>query len=187
MKYKYTGQYILARELTMKYRLGMCWLVMAALLLPTKVFAEDIDLFVGRSTTDADIPNILIILDNTASWGPEADWLEQKAALYEAFEIVQAQYIDRVKIGLMLYTETGRTEDDSGNKNVFTNGAGAYIRSAVRLMDQAGIDALRRLIAGNDPNDPSQGLNESDDKGSGAKSSLAMAEAYLYFLGGTET
>ena len=170
----------------MNYRLGVAWfLVFASLLSTTMTLAEDIDLFVGRATSDTDPPNVLIVLDNTANWGPEEKWLEQKAALQEAFDVIEDKYLNRINLGLMLYTEPGGKGDDSGLAN--SNTSGAYVRSAIRLMDQDGLDALRKLIAG-DPEDPlSEGLDEGDDKGSAAKSSLAMAEAYLYFLGGSDT
>jgi type IV pilus assembly protein PilY1 len=143
-----------------------------ALLLPLGTGAEDIDLFVGPSTASTDSPNVLIILDNTANWGPDEKFQAQKAALVSAFEQLPD---DQINIGLMLYSETGNP-----NSNV----EGAYVRAATRLMNQATKADYRKLLTG-DPDDPdSTGLDVNLDTGSKGLAGLAMAEAYLYYLGG---
>ena len=43
-------------------------LVLATVFGPVKTLAEDIDLFVGRSSQAGEAPNLLIVLDNTANF-----------------------------------------------------------------------------------------------------------------------
>ena len=39
-----------------------------AIFMHASVFAADIDLFLGPTPSATDIPNVLIVLDNTANW-----------------------------------------------------------------------------------------------------------------------
>ena len=147
-------------------------LILSVLGLPLMSAAEDIDLFVGPSTATSDSPNVLIILDNTANWGPEDKFRAQKAALVSAFEDLPD---DQINIGLMMYTETG-----GGNKGP----DGGYVRAAVRNMNPYTKAAYRKMLVGLDPNNPT-GLHRTDDASNSGKSGKTMAEAYLYFNSGT--
>lgn len=135
--------------------------------------AEDIDLFVGPSTATPDSPNVLIILDNTANWGPEDKFQAQKAALVSAFEQLPD---NQINIGLMMYTETGGGD---------TGPDGGYIRAAVRNMTPYTKAAYRKLLIGDDPNNPT-GLHRTDDASNSGKAGKTMAEAYLYFNSGVQ-
>lgn len=123
--------------------------------------AEDIDIFAGVTSSDPkDVPNVLIILDNTANWNN---------AFVNEINALAAVLADmptgEIRVGLMMFSETG-----SGNGNP----AGGYVRAAVRLMD-----ASNKLIYQNLVNS----LHKLNDKSDGGKLGLTMAEAYYYFAG----
>lgn len=122
--------------------------------------AEDIDLFVGATPTTTDVPNVLIILDNTANW--TSPFVNEKAALVSVFNALP---VDKFRVGLMLFTETG-----SPNNNV----DGGYVRAAIRLMNATNKPLYSNLI---------NGFDVGNDKSNGGKAGKTMAEAYFYFKG----
>lgn len=130
--------------------------------LPFYGFAEDVDLFVGTPPATADIPNVLIVLDNTANWNTA--FTNEMAALVS---VVNTLPENRFKLGLMLFTETG--SGNSGND-------GGYVRAAIRPLTAANKTLYQSLVSSFDKN---------ADKSNGGKMGQAMREAYLYFSGGT--
>lgn len=124
--------------------------------------AEDIDLFVGIPPSATDVPNVLIILDNTANWSQPFD--VEKAALVSVFNGLTQ---DKFRVGLMMFTETGG--GDSGQD-------GSYVRAAIRPMSAANKALYASLI---------NSLDKTADKSNGGKVSKAMEEAYLYYSAGT--
>ena len=138
------------------------FLAVVAILVHAQVFAEDIDLFVSASASSSDVPNVLIILDNTANWS--SAFINQKAALVSVFNGLTA---DKFNVGLMMFTETGA--GNSGND-------GAYVRAAIRLMNSANKTKYAAMI---------NSLDVGSDKSNSGKAGKAMEEAYLYLKGGT--
>lgn len=124
--------------------------------------AEDVDLFVGTPPATADIPNVLIVLDNTANWNTA--FTNEMAALVS---VVNSLPANRFKLGLMMFTETG-----GGN----SGSDGAYVRAAVRPLTAANKLHYQTLVSS---------FDKIADKSNGGKISQAMREAYLYFSGGT--
>ena len=124
--------------------------------------AEDIDLFVGARPAEFSAPNVLFVVDNTANWntafGNEMDAL---------IATVNSLPPDKFRVGILFSAETG-----TGNNNT----SGGYVRAAIRLMDAANKPLYANLLGS---------FDKLDDKGNGGKSSLVMAEAYLYLSGGT--
>ncbi|MBS7663938.1 pilus assembly protein PilY [Pseudomonas lalucatii] len=123
--------------------------------------AEDIDLFVGTPPSATDVPNVLIILDNTANWN--TPFSNEMAALSSVISGLPA---DKFRVGLMMYTETGG--GNSGND-------GAYVRAAIRLLDSTTKTKYQALV---------NSFDSGNDKGNAGKSAKAMAEAYRYFSAG---
>lgn len=124
--------------------------------------AEDIDLFVGANTTStAEVPNVLIVLDNTANWS--SPFTNEIAALVSAFNGLP---VDKFRVGLMLFTETG-----GGN----SNDDGGYVRAAMRLMDATNRPKYSALI---------NSLNVTSDKSNGGKLGKTMVEVHRYFSAG---
>lgn len=121
---------------------------------------EDIDLFVGVPPSTTDIPNVLIVVDNTANWN--SAFTNEIAALVSVFNSLPA---DKFKVGIMLASETG-----GGNSNV----DGGYVRAAIRLMDAGNKAKYAAMI---------NGFDVGNDKGNGGKQAKVFAEAYLYFKG----
>ena len=120
--------------------------------------AEDIDIFSGIGGA-AGVPNVLIILDNTANW--QTPFINEKSALVSTV----ASLGETVNMGLMMFPETG-----SPNDNV----DGGYVRFGIRLMTGANKGALGSIVSA---------LDVLNDKGNNATYGLAMHEAYLYFAG----
>lgn len=136
-------------------------LLVLALLVHLPGRAEDIDVFMGGTPNAADLPNVLIMIDNTANWNTA--FTNEKAALVSVFNSLEA---GKFNVGLMLFTESG-----GGN-----GGAdGGYVRAAMRSMTTANKAKYSALIGS---------LDKLDDKSNGGKISKAMAEAYRYFSGG---
>ena len=136
-------------------------LLALALLVHLPGRTADIDLFVGAApASTADVPNVLIILDNTANWN--SAFTNEIAALVSVFNGLP---LNKFKLGLMMFSETG-----SGNPTP----GGAYVRAAVRLMDATNRPAYSNLV---------NSLDVSNDKGNGRSLGLSMAEAYRYFSG----
>lgn len=133
-----------------------------ALLLHLPVHAEDVDLFVGIPPSTTDVPNVLIILDNTANWNQP--FTVEKAALVSVFNGLT---LNKFRVGLMMFTETGG--GNSGND-------GAYVRAAIRLMDATNRPLYSAMI---------NNFDQTADKSNGGKIAKSMEEAYLYFSGGT--
>ncbi|MDP1605972.1 MAG: PilC/PilY family type IV pilus protein [Rhodocyclaceae bacterium] len=132
----------------------------ALLVFHLPAMGEDIDLFVGLPPSATDTPNVLIIVDNTANWNTAFD--NEMAALVS---VVGALPVDKFRVGLMMFTETG--SGNSGND-------GAYVRAAVRLMNSANKTKYQALVSG---------LGQTADKSNGGKIGKAMEEAYLYYAG----
>src|SRR6185295_6212438 len=124
--------------------------------------AEDIDLFMGNNVASTAVPNVLLIVDNTANWNTA--FTNEMSALQSVFNGLPA---NKFKVGMMMFTETGG--GNSGND-------GGYIRAAIRTMDAATKTKYAAMIAG---------LGQTADKSNGGKAGKAMMEAYLYLSGGT--
>ncbi|MDO8298339.1 pilus assembly protein [Lacisediminimonas sp.] len=126
------------------------------------VGAEDIDLFLGVTPSAAtEVPNVLIIVDNTANWN--SAFATEMAALANTLNGLTA---DKFRVGIMFAAETG-----GGNNNV----DGGYVRAAMRLMDAANKAKYKALV---------ESFDKINDKGNGGSASLVMAEAYRYLSGG---
>lgn len=124
--------------------------------------AEDIDLFVNANPNEADLPNVLFIMDNTANWNQA--FVNEMAALVNTFNNLPD---DKFRIGILFANETG-----DPNNNI----TGGYVRAAIRTMNATNKTKYATLI---------QNLHKLNDKGNGGTAALSMAEAYLYFSGGT--
>lgn len=136
-------------------------MAVAAILVHAQLFAADIDLFISPSTSATDVPNVLIVLDNTANWNTA--FTNEKAALVSVFNGLPA---NKFNVGLMMFTETG--SGNSGND-------GGYVRAAIRQMNSTNKAAYAAMIGS---------LDVGSDKSNGGKAGKAMEEAYLYLKGG---
>lgn len=125
--------------------------------------AEDIDLFVGASASaTTEVPNVLIVLDNTANWNTA--FTNEIAALAATINGLPA---DKFRVGLMMFTESG-----SGNSNA----DGGYVRAAIRLLDSANKTKYQNLV---------NSLHVLNDKSNGGKLGKTMVEVHRYFSAGT--
>lgn len=129
--------------------------------------AEDVDLFVAPSSDNAFVPNVLIVMDNTANWGsgnnsPQPFTNEQAALV----SVLEGLPVDKFRIGLMMFSETGTPNDTVD---------GAYVRAALRVMSAGNKAKYVDLV---------RSLDSNYDKGNNPVYGLAMAEAYRYFKAG---
>jgi type IV pilus assembly protein PilY1 len=121
--------------------------------------AEDIDLFMGVTPPeDSQLPNVLIVIDNTANWNTA--FTAEMAALAST---VAGLDPEKIRLGFMMYTETGGS---NGNPD------GAYVRAAVRTMDAANKTAYQNLV---------NSFHVTNDKSNNGKLGLTMSEVNRYF------
>lgn len=124
--------------------------------------AEDIDLFTGVDAANSGLPNVLIVIDNTANWSTA--FTAEMAALAST---VSGLENDEFRIGFMMYSETG-----SGNGSP----DGAYVRAAVRTMSAANKTLYQNLVLS---------FGSNADKSNNGKLGLTMSEVNRYFSSGT--
>lgn len=148
-------------------------LLAAALVLVHAVApAEDIDLFVGGNPPNPNsLPNVLIIVDNTANWGSGANpqpFTNEKAALVSTLNALPTGDggVAKFRVGIMFAAETG-----APNNNV----DGGYVRAAIRPITEANKTIYSAFL---------NSIDSNDDKGNGGTASLVMAEAHRYLTGG---
>lgn len=142
------------------WRWWVAFVLGLALGLPSQAqYTSDIDIYSGTSSAGA--ANVLIVMDNTANWNTQ--FSAERAALKST---IAALPLDRFRIGLMMFTETG-----GGNSNT----DGAYVRSAIRTLDANYRPKFLSLL---------DSIDVIADKSNGGKASLSMVEAYAYFTGG---
>lgn len=121
--------------------------------------SDDIDLYMLNPNIKRDLPNVLLVLDNTANWN---NWFTGEIS---ALASVMGALTEQFNVGVMMFSETG-----SPNSNV----DGAYVRAAIRQMTDGNKAKYVNLI---------NSLDKLDDKGNNAKYSLMMWEAFQYFSG----
>jgi type IV pilus assembly protein PilY1 len=120
---------------------------------------DDTDIFLADPSFNAERPNVLIIMDNTANWNQP--FTAEKTALVNVVGTLGSG----LNVGIGMFTETG-----TGN----TGNDGMYIRYAVRQMTPTNKTAFQALI---------NSLDQTGDKSNGGKAAMAMYEAYLYYAG----
>ncbi|MDH4873341.1 pilus assembly protein PilY [Pseudomonas sp. BN515] len=151
----------------------------ALLMLPMAVAAEDIDLFVGVTPTQAaDNPNVIILIDNTTNWSAQNQgWpsgatqgrYELDAIKTVVNSLAPANEDAKINLGLMFLTQ------GQGNRS----NSGGYVRSAVKPMTVANRAALSTLLDGINVNDNSETVPAS------VGYDQAMFEVFKYFGGYT--
>jgi len=141
---------------------------LAVLACHTPAVGEDIDLFVQPPGVVAGMPNVLILLDNTANWNTA--FTNEIAALVTTVNglAVNPDNTAKFRVGLMLFTETGNP-----NNNV----DGGYVRAAVRNMTGGADGNKAKYMA------LLNSLDKLGDKSNGGKAGRTMAEAYQYYSG----
>lgn len=165
------------------------------LLVHTGAAAEDIDIFVG-SPANEDLPNVLIVLDNSANWSSSVSiadcYYSQRVAGTGELQPTtegpkgtnpgkeQGTKMALEKCALHDTIEMLPVAADGGalfnvglmlfNESPAAN-SGGYPRVAIKPLTQANKDALKQAI---------KDLKIGDDKGNNAAFSKALYEAYLY-------
>ena len=94
----------------MKRLLSTGLAALAVLACHTPAVGEDIDLFVQPAGVVAGLPNVLIVLDNTANWNDGVHERDRGAGLTVNGLAVNPDDSAKFRVGLMLFTETGRSQ-----------------------------------------------------------------------------
>lgn len=152
--------------LSLLRQLLLVWLTLLAALVSAPArsqaqpYTSDIDIY-ARENTTRELPNVLILLDNTANWS--SMFTREISAMVNTFNNLDE---GKFRVGLMMFTETG-----GGNSNV----DGAYVRAAIRDLSPEYKTKMGNLL---------NSLDVTADRSNSGKAGLAMAEAYRYFSGG---
>jgi type IV pilus assembly protein PilY1 len=163
-----------SRSAIMKRLYGPILAAVGAIAGLSSATAEDIDLFVQPSGIDPGLPNVLIVLDNTANWNTPFTF--EMAALSSTVNALETNDDGsaRLRLGLMLFTETGTGAGSNaagqGNNTV----DGGYVRAAIRDLTLDNKNQYVALV---------NALDITYDKSNGGKAGKTMADAYMYFSG----
>lgn len=132
------------------------------------VHAEDTDLFMINKAASSQLPNILIVFDNTSNWSKY--FVNERAALVS---LLSSNIVnERFNLGFMFF-------NNPNNKNGFNNAESGVVVAAVRNMNDYNKAYYRQLF---------EGLDINGDQGSSSPTYAgAMAEAWRYFSGGLAT
>lgn len=167
-------------------------LSVALTLAPLASQAEDIDLFVGSTTsTAANRPNVLIIIDNSANWSAaDQGWPnneKQGQSELRSLSKVVGELNDGLNLGLMLFTPGSGSNKDGG-----------YVRFGINQMTVTNKAALQELIGtstcvngpnsfNGTPNCIAKNFDDPTEKVGTAKTdySATLFEAFKYFGGYT--
>ncbi len=131
-------------------------------------YMSDIDIY-STSASSTVLPNVLIILDNTANWS--SPFNREMASLYQ---VINALPANKFRLGLMMFTETG-----TGNSGT----DGGYVRAAMRKLDDAtsgGLNYKAKMLALFNTA-VAGGIHTTRDRSNAGKAANTMAEAYYYF------
>ena len=135
--------------------------------------AEDIDLYSAAQASTAGLPTVIVILDNTANWGSTIGATKKFNIVQSALAAaITSQPTNTLRVGLMLFNETGGSALSGGQPTGSHDGA--YVRYAVRTLDATTKASLVSVI---------NGLNINSDKGANTQNTLALEEARRYFGG----
>jgi type IV pilus assembly protein PilY1 len=161
-----------SRSISMKSRLVAGALLAGSLVIGHgKALAEDIDLFVQPAGAATGIPNVLLVLDNTANWGRTVDgqaiWINELDALITTLTNIPVNDDGTavIRVGVMMFNETGNPNNNVG---------GGYVRAAIRNMTDANKTKYMNLLSS---------FNVTTDRSNNGKAGLAMAEAWRYYDG----
>lgn len=162
------------KSLLKKLSLGMSAVLMLTLSLFAR--AEDIDVFVGGTAASGGLPNILVVLDNTANWTRQSQqWpggVAQGQSEVRAIKTATAGLVDRVNIGLVEYTTRGTATQDGG-----------FVRFDLKLLNAANKAALDEEL-----DDIFDNIGTDQEKrASGTPYGNLMSDVYNYLAGGTQS
>ena len=142
----------------MKFSIKKAGLAIALAVSSYTAWAEDIDLFLGNPTNNnSDLPNVLILLDNTANW--DGAFTNEKAALAATFAGPAG---GQVNVGLMMFSDP----------------AVGHIRAAIRRMTADNRDYYSAAV---------NSLTVGGDRANARTLGRNMSEAWRYLNGDQST
>jgi type IV pilus assembly protein PilY1 len=121
--------------------------------MPSSLYAEDVDLFLGAASGSSAVrPNVLIVIDSSANWSAASQhWaggVKQGQSELRALRTLVGELTDTVNLGLMLFTPGSGSNKD-----------GAYVRYHVRQMTTGNKSALQEMIGDGSCMDGPNSLN----------------------------
>ena len=154
-------------------RWGQCLAWLCALALSSaQVQAEDIDIFVGNTTVDTGLPNVIFVLDNTSNWARQnQQWpggLAQGQSEVRAIKTALADLEGKVNVGLVEFTTDGNANQDGG-----------FVRFNLQTLTDGSRSALNTTLENifNDINGPTEKRNSNTPYGN------LMYDVYNYLAG----
>lgn len=159
--------------------------------------AEDIDLFVGATTSGTDLPNVLLVIDNAANFSNTATGTSntciiggatntlsgtaggvEQCALYNVIDALDAT-TPTVNLGIMMYSTTSVYKS---NNVPCTSSLGACLVQPLVPLNTTNKDAILAYIKSwKTSGAAGPGYIKTNNKNNGA----AMQEAWAYFAGYT--
>ena len=142
----------------------------------TQANAEDIDIFIGNSTVDTGLPNVIFVLDNTSNWARQnQQWpggLAQGQSEVRAIKAALADLEGKVNVGLVEYTTDGNAGQDGG-----------FVRFRLQELTDSSRGAFGTTLDTifNDINGPTEKRNSNTAYGN------LMYDVYNYLAGGTQS
>jgi len=142
----------------------------------TQVVAEDIDIFVGNTTVDTGLPNVIFVLDNTANWSRQSQkWpggLAQGQSEVRAIKTALADLEDRVNVGFVMFTTQGNANQDGG-----------YVRHHLQKLTDASRSSLSAKLDSifDNVESPIEKRNANTAFGN------LMYDTYNYLVGGAQS
>lgn len=158
-------------------RWGKNFALLCALALScTQTQAEDIDIFIGNSTANSGLPNVIFVLDNTSNWARQnQQWeggLAQGQSEVRAITQALAGLEGKVNVGLVEFTTDGNANQDGG-----------FVRFRLQQLTESSRSALNATLKTID--DDINGALEK--RNSNTPYGNLMYDVYNYLAGGTHS
>lgn len=136
---------------------------------------DDTDLFTTNPSIPAQVPNVLIVLDNSSNWSRQAQgWPSTVDSTCSAAGITGNQQGDAEVCAIYLSIQSLNSNVNVGLMMFNDNTAGAYVRFPMSAMNSSNITSFNSVLAGINTNNPG-------DKVSNAKYENVMNDAFRYF------
>lgn len=163
---------------------GIASLAICALaaLLPATAFAEpdlmgeDIDIFLTNPSIPSQVPNVLVVLDNTSNWSRQSQqWPAMNDATCLAAGMTGNQQGDAETCALYKVVANLRRSINVGLMMFNDQDKGGYVRFPIKAMGSTNRTAFRTLLAGIGTNKPAEKTAANSTYGN------VMNDAFRYF------
>ncbi|MFO7550783.1 MAG: PilC/PilY family type IV pilus protein [Haliea sp.] len=154
----------------------MKWSAVVLNLLAIPALAEDIDIFAGDADVNAELPNVIFVLDNSSNWARQSQqWpggLEQGQSEVRAIKLALQDQVGKLNVGFMKFTTLGNANENGG-----------YVRFNLQELTESGLSQLSQELDSifENINSPQEKRNSNEEYGN------LMYDYYNYLSGGAVT